>query len=90
MEEGLSPTMSTYEDDCRQIHGQWGQLNQLNQVLVGRSLHERLRIQETYLAMYGEDLTEKLHQEAVTNQDNEVNKFPPLVLVIFKFICPSF
>lgn len=63
------------EKDCREIHGSWGQLNQLGQGLAHRSRTELRKVRETYKAMYGEDLVDCIRRAKALDPKNEVRSY---------------
>nr|CAD1826216.1 unnamed protein product [Ananas comosus var. bracteatus] len=60
------------EKACRKIHASWNQLNHLGLALALRTAADRRRIKETYKAMYGEDLVERLRRNHISNPNNEM------------------
>ncbi|XAR64855.1 hypothetical protein NMG60_11008729 [Bertholletia excelsa] len=63
----LSPHMALaaamdqrYESECKEIHDSWGKHNCLARALARRNQLARKQIRETYRAIYGEDLIERL------------------------------
>ncbi|CAL9024232.1 unnamed protein product [Prunus brigantina] len=65
----LNMSALNLESECKEIHDSWGQLNQLALALAGRTRLERQQIRETYKAIYGEDLGNRL-QKAEQIDDN--------------------
>ncbi|CAL8167435.1 unnamed protein product [Prunus armeniaca] len=65
----LNMSALNLESECKEIHDSWGQLNQLALALAGRTRLERQQIRETYKAIYGEDLGNRL-QKAEQMADN--------------------
>ncbi|GAV77298.1 Annexin domain-containing protein [Cephalotus follicularis] len=58
----LTSPMHDFENECKEIHDSWGQLNHLVRALAVRNQLERQQIRETYKAMYGEDLINLLQR----------------------------
>ncbi|KAK9162776.1 hypothetical protein Syun_003678 [Stephania yunnanensis] len=60
--------------ECIEIHNRWGdRLNYLAQAMAHRTSYERQQIRETYKAMYGEDLVDRLQKTLLNNYDgNEI------------------
>ncbi|KAK9096517.1 hypothetical protein Sjap_022014 [Stephania japonica] len=55
------------ETECIEIHNQWGHLNSLAQAMARRTSYERQQIRETYKAMYGKDLVDRLQKMLLNN-----------------------
>ncbi|XP_050237523.1 uncharacterized protein LOC126687150 [Mercurialis annua] len=55
---------SGFEIECKEIHDSPGKTNQLVKSLASKSKLERQQIRETYKAIYGEDITNFLQNEA--------------------------
>lgn len=72
-----NPNSSNFdsEKDCREIHGSWGQLNQLGQGLAHRSRTKLRQVRETYKAMYGEDLVDCMRRAKALDPKNEVRSY---------------
>ncbi|KAF3441251.1 hypothetical protein FNV43_RR15164 [Rhamnella rubrinervis] len=65
---------SGFENECKEIHDSWGRLSQLVRALVTRTRLERQQIRETYKALYGEDLVNRLQKEAEMSSSNNRNE----------------
>ncbi|PON49126.1 Annexin [Parasponia andersonii] len=56
------------ENECKEIHDSWGQLNRLVLALATRTRIERQQMRKTYEAMYGEDLVKRLQEAEESNR----------------------
>lgn len=65
---------SGFENECKEIHDSWGRLSQLVRALATRTRLERQQIRETYKAIYGEDLADRLLEEAEMSSSNNRNE----------------
>lgn len=66
-----------FENECKEIHDSWGQLNRLVLALATRTRLERQQIRETYKAIYGEDLVKRLQEAEVSSDKSEAAGISP-------------
>lgn len=66
-------SVDRYDDEvCREFFTNQNQPNHLVRVLARRSSEEKRRIKESYRAIYGEELVERLLRTKETNPESEV------------------
>ncbi|KAF4367453.1 hypothetical protein F8388_025871 [Cannabis sativa] len=71
-----------FESECREIHNSWERLSQLGLVLATRTRQERQQIRETYKAIYGEDLVNRLQEPKIANNNNKSEISPKLCTIL--------